>query len=135
MQQIYTRKSKRCLPNVEFPRSFHLTYTKNYWLNQLKATKHFEKVIFPYLYQIIENMVFPKDQMLLVIMDTFKGQGNDDLRELCANNNCEIVIIPHNLTNKFHPLDLSISTAKEFISEKNTTLGWQMKFQKNSKKA
>ena len=135
MQQIYTRKSKRCLPNVEFPRSFHLTYTKNYWLNQLKATKHFEKVIFPYLYQIIENMIFPKDQMLLVIMDTFKGQGNDDLRELCANNNCEIVIILHNLTNKFHPLDLSIRTAKEFISEKNTTLGWQMKFQKNSKKA
>ena len=135
MQQIYTRKSKRCLPNVEFPRSFHLKYTKNQWLNQLKATKHFEKVIFPYLHQIIENMVFPKDQMLLVIMDTFKGQGNDNLRELCGNNNCEIVIIPHNLTNKFYPLDLSISTTKEFIFEKNTTLGWQMKFQKNSKKA
>ena len=80
-------------------------------------------------------MVFPKDQMLLVIMDTFKGQGNDDLRELCGNNNCEIVIIPHNLTNKFYPLDLSIRTTKEFIFEKNTTLGWQMKFQKNSKKA
>ena len=28
-------------------------------------------------------------------MDMFKGQDNNDLRELCAKNNWEIVIIPH----------------------------------------
>ena len=55
-------------------------------------------------------------------MDTFKGQGNDDLRELCAKNNYQIVIISHNLTNKFHPLDLSVNKAvKASISEKYNT--------------
>ena len=32
-------------------------------------------------------------------------------------NNCELVIVPHNLTNKFQPLDLTINQkAKKFVS-------------------
>ena len=31
MQLIYAGKSKTCLSNVEFPRSFYVTYTKNDW--------------------------------------------------------------------------------------------------------
>ena len=77
--------------------------------------------IFPYLDQIKENKAYPKEQMSLVIIDTFKGQ-NDDLRELCAGNNCDIVIIPHNLPNKFQPLDLSINkVAKAYVSKKYNT--------------
>ena len=72
--------------------------------------------------QIKERMGYPKEQMSLVIMDTFKGQDNDELRKLCMSNNCEVVIIPHNLTNKFQPLDLSVNkAAKAFISEKYNT--------------
>ena len=33
-------------------------------------------------------------------MDAFKGQENDTLKELCSENNCKIVIVPHNLTSK-----------------------------------
>ena len=52
-------------------------------------------------------------------MDTFKGQDNDTLKKLCAENNCDVVIVPHNLTNKFQPLDLSENTvAKSFIQNK-----------------
>ena len=47
----------------------------------------------------------------LLQQDLFKGQDNDDLRDFCAKNNCGIVIITHNLTNKFQPLDLSVSKA------------------------
>ena len=61
MQLIHTGKTKRCLPNLEFPRSFLFTYTENHLSNQLKATEHFEKVIFPYLDQINENMAYPKE--------------------------------------------------------------------------
>ena len=56
---------------------------------------------------------FPKQQMLLVIMDKFKRQGNDDLRELCARKNCEIVIVPRNLTKKFQQLNSSVNKAAE----------------------
>ena len=48
MQLIYTGEIKTCLPNVEFPCSLHVTYSKNIWANQFKATEHFKKVIFPY---------------------------------------------------------------------------------------
>ena len=39
-------------------------------------------------------------------MNTFKGQDNDAIANLCAHNNCTVVIVPHNLTNKFQPLRL-----------------------------
>ena len=49
-------------------------------------------------------------------MDSFKGQDNDRLRERCSENYCEVVIVPHNLTNKFQPLDISVNkAAKAFI--------------------
>ena len=40
------------------------------------------------------------------------------IKKLCTKNNCELVIVPHNLTNKFQPFDISINqTAKKFISQ------------------
>ena len=43
-------------------------------------------------------------------MDTFK---------LCAENNYVVMIVPHNLTNKFLPLDLSVNmAANSFIQNK-----------------
>ena len=66
-------------------------YTENHWSNQTKATEHFEKVIFPYLEKIKVQKGYLKEEMLLVIMNTFKGHDND-----CAKNSCEIVIVLHN---------------------------------------
>ena len=40
------------------------------------------------------------------IMDTFKGQGNEEDTKLCRENNCIFIIVPHNLTNKLQPLDI-----------------------------
>ena len=58
----------------------------------------------------------PQQQHSLVIMDTFKGQDNDIIKEFCSKNRCEVVIVPHNLTNKFQPLDLTVNKAgKAFI--------------------
>ena len=52
-------------------------------------------------------------------MDTFKGQDNDTLKKLCAENSCDVVIVPHNLTNKFQPLDLSVKKpVRSFIQNK-----------------
>ena len=130
-QLIYTTKNRKCLQNVEFPRSFYVTYTKNHWSNHLKATEHFKKVIFPYLDQIKEKMVHPKEQMSLVVKDTFNGRDNNDLREPSARNNREIVVTLHNLTNKFQPIDLNVNkAAKAYVS-----LCWQIEFQNNSKEA
>ena len=60
--------------------------------------------------------------MLLVIIDMFEEEENIDLRELCVKNNYKIVIISHNLNNKFQPLDLSVNkAAKPYVSDKCNT--------------
>ena len=52
-------------------------------------------------------------------MDTFKGQGNDEVAKLSRKNNCAFINFPHNLTNKFQPLDITINKpAKYFIKYK-----------------
>ena len=57
--------------------------------------------------------------MSLVIIDTFKGQDNDEMRKFSAKSSCGIVIIPRSLTNKFQPLDVSVNkAAKSLISDK-----------------
>ena len=58
----------------------------------------------------------------MIVMDTFKGQYNAEIKALCLKNDCKLVIVPHNLTNKFQPLDISINQkAKKFISHKFNT--------------
>ena len=57
--------------------------------------------------------------MSLIIMDTFNWQDNDEAAKICRENNCALIIIPHNLTNKFHPLDITVNKpAKSFIKDK-----------------
>ena len=59
---------------------------------------------------------YPEEQYAVIIMDAFKGQDNDRLRKLCSENYCEVVIVPHNLKNKFQPLYISANkAAKAFI--------------------
>ena len=49
--------------------------------------------------------------MSLIIIDTFKGQDNDEVAKLCRKNNCAL--------NKFQPLDITVNKpAKSFIKVK-----------------
>ena len=59
-------------------------------------------------------------------MDTFRGQDNKVLKELFDENFCKVVIVPHNLTNKFQSLDISVNKpAKAFISNKYNSWFWK----------
>ena len=103
-------------PKIKFPDSFSISFTKNFWLNTYKSIEFFEQIIFPYLKMTKQEKCYPKQQHSLIVMDTFKGLDNDTLKELCSKSNCETVIVPHNLTNKFQPLGISINkAAKAFI--------------------
>ena len=104
------------MPKYDFPASFSVSFTKNHWSNTEKSIEFFDEIIFPYLEKVKKEKGFPNEQHSLVIMDTFKGQDNDILRKLSSENRCEIVIVPHNLTNKFQPLDLTVNkAAKAFV--------------------
>ena len=99
--------------------------------------EHFEKVIFSYLEQIKVQKGYTKEQMLLVIMDTFKGQDNNKMRKFYTKNSCEIFIIPHNLTSKFQLLDISVNKViKSFISDNyNSWLANEVSKQLKAEKA
>ena len=116
VQSIYKGKTKRSLPKSKFPNSFSVTFTENHWSNTDKSVEFFEEIIFPYLDKVKKENRYPNEQYSLNVTDTFKGQDNDTLKGLCSQNNCEVVIVPHNLTHKFQPLDISVNkAAKAFI--------------------
>ena len=52
--------------------------------NQLRFSR--KKNIFPYLKQAKAILKYPKAQMSLIIMDTFKGQDNDVILDLCKKH-------------------------------------------------
>ena len=57
--------------------------------------------------------------MNLFIMETFKKQNNEEVAKLCPENNCVLIIVTDNLTNKFQPLDITFKKqTKSFIKEK-----------------
>lgn len=119
IQLIYEGKTRRCLPKYDFPPDFNVTFSANHWSNTEKSAELFKTVIFPYLKQVKSNLKYPKEQMSLIIMDTFKGQDNDLVIDLCKKHFCQVAIVPHNLTNKFQPLDITVNKpAKSFISNK-----------------
>ena len=73
-------------------------------------------MIFRYLE---DSKSYTLEQHVLITMDTFKGEDNDTLKKLYAENNCDVVVAPHSLTDKFQPLDLSVNKAvKSFIQNK-----------------
>ena len=48
-----------------------------------------------------------------------KGQDNDVVPDLCRKHFCQVIIVPHNLTNRFEPFDIIVNkSAKLFVSNK-----------------
>ena len=91
----------------------------NHWYNLEKCEYLLKVIILSHLSTKKKGLGYPKEQQSLIIMDTFKGQDNEGMKRLYLKNNCELVIVPHNLKNKFQPLDISINqSAKKFISNK-----------------
>ena len=80
IQLIYQGKSKRCLPKFTFPSNFHVTFTPNHWSNLEKCEDLFKVIIFPYLFAKKKDLGYPEDQRSLIIMDTFKGQDNKEIK-------------------------------------------------------
>ena len=71
------------------------------------------KSYFPILKKRKKNLIIPKgptkEQYSLIVMNTFKGHDNAEIKELGSKNECELVIVPHNLTNKFQRLGITVN--------------------------
>ena len=119
IQVIYEGKTKRCLPKCTFPFSSDATFSENHWYNTEKFLSFFNKIVFPHFKNVRKAKGYPDEHTSLIIMDTFKGQDNNEVAKLCRKNNRALIIVPHNLANKSQPLDITLNKpAKSFIKDK-----------------
>ena len=118
IQVIYEGKTKRCLPKYTFPFSSEATFSENHCSNTEKFLSFFNKIVFPHFKNVRKAKGYPDEQTSLIIMETFKGQDNNEVAKLCRKNNRALIIVPHNLTNKSQPLDITLKPAKSFIKDK-----------------
>lgn len=74
LQLVYQGKTPHCLPQVEFPTKWHITYTENHWCNQVTMKEYINNIILPYVKQKREDLMLSVDYPAVVIFDNFKGQ-------------------------------------------------------------
>ena len=82
IQLIYNGKTRRCLPEYDFPNCFDVTFGPNHWSSFEKCASSFEKIVFPYLKTKKKELGYPKEQYSLIVMDNFKGQDNAEITKI-----------------------------------------------------
>ena len=80
---------------------------KNHWSNEEKAIELIEKVLLPYV-KNKKELDLPSTKKWLLIADMFKEQLTDKVRSLIEKHG-KMVPVPHNMTNYFQPLNLTIN--------------------------
>ncbi len=115
-QLVYTGKTSKCLPTVEFPIDWDITCTPNHWCNTDTTIRYIKNIIIPYVQQTNKKEGRPNEASSLVIFDEFKGQNTDLVYDLLRENNLYHVLVPANCTDILQPIDLSVNkSAKEFL--------------------
>jgi len=102
-QLIYTGKTTACLPNVEFPKDWLLSYTPNHWSNEDKTKEYLQSVIIPYVRRKRQELHLSDAFPALAIFDVFKGQTTDGVYQMLRHNNIYVVNIPAKCTDKLQP--------------------------------
>ena len=105
-QIIYKGKTRKCLPNIDFPESWDITYTSNHWANEATTEEYIVKILLPYVKNKQKELGVSS---ALVIFDRFKGQCMPHIISLLADNNVHIAIVPGNCTDRLQPLDISVN--------------------------
>lgn len=115
-QIIYSGKTQRCLPTVQFPKGWHVTYTENHWANEKTTEDYINLILLPYIKQKRTDLSLKPEQPALVIFDRFKGQCTEKILKLLDENNIRFAIVPANCTDRLQPLDVSVNkSAKEYL--------------------
>ena len=116
-QIIYQGKTNRCLPYVEFPVGWHITYSANHWCNEITMKDYVNKILSPYVKEKRKELKLCVDYPALVLFDNFKAQCTPTLLKILDSNNINVILIPANCTDRLQPLDISVNKAvKDFYA-------------------
>lgn len=122
IQLIYQGKTHRCLPQVQFPNDWHVTFSANHWSNEGTMKDYIQKVLFLYIRAKRQELQLGDDYPALVIFDNFKAQCTSEVLKMLDNKQIYVVLIPPNCTDRLQPSDLSVNKpAKYFLCNKFQT--------------
>ena len=118
MQILYQGKTEHSHPKYKFPDGFNVFHTPNHWANEETCLRFFEKIVFPYIEKVREEIGTPS-QKALVLMDNFSGQTTTSLLEKLEEKDIVVIMVPAGTTDWLQPLDVSTNkAAKDFLREK-----------------
>lgn len=60
LELIYQGLTDKCHPKVNFPKSWHITHSENYWSNEKTMCDYIDNVIIPYVERTRENYSLDK---------------------------------------------------------------------------
>ena len=115
---IYTGKTARSLPSVEFPNVFCSSYNPKHWSNEYETINLLKSVVDPYFCQVREELGLQNDQKALILWDAFKAQSTDKVTKELERLNIVQVMVPKNMSHLLQPLDLTRNASVKKIEEK-----------------
>ena len=120
-QLIYKGTTERCLPCIEFPKEWHITYSINHWANESTMVDYIEKILCPYIARKRSELNLDDTHPALVIFDSFKAQTTERVLKLLEDNYIYSIMVPANCTDRLQPMDISVNkAAKHFLREQFT---------------
>ena len=71
------------------------------------------KIIYPYVTKVKEELGLPETQKALLVWDAFKAQSTDKVLSELKRLNIHVVAVPKNITHLLQPLDLTTNASVE----------------------
>ena len=97
---IYGGKTPACIPKVDFPSSWHITYTAKHWANEDTVLGYIHSVLVPYIVDTCTELKLPQSSPALAIFDHFSGQLTERVKDVLESNNILFVYVPPNCIDR-----------------------------------
>ena len=108
-QMIYGGKTPACLPKVDFPKGWHITFTPNHWANEDTMVAYLYNILLPYVTATRQNLQLADTFPALVLFDHFKGQLTERVLDILDFHNILVIDVPAHCTDRLQPLDVSVN--------------------------
>ena len=121
MQLIYGGKTQESFPKFDFPDSFSLSANPKHFSNTDESIKLLDDIIILYVKCERSKLGIGEDQYALLILDVFKGQMTEPVKQKMKENHILFVRVPANMTNISQPLDLTVNGSFKFLMKSKFT--------------
>ena len=107
----------RCIPKVELPDDWHVTFSVNHRSNEGTMTDYIEKILLQYMETKRKELQLTRCYPALVIFDNFKAQYTAEILQILDDHHIYVILLPPNCTDRLQPMDLSVNKpAKDFYA-------------------